>query len=286
MSPLHVISRHRMHKLLDSFCLGDIMPLHPQLPIPERILSVGPAGSGKTTNWLNILRWLIRTHSDTHFYVLDSDFAVPRMLTTYPECVPYITLFNGYEWTDYTSFLKEVSQKARPLQDWVVVDFIGSAWQCVQQYYVEQVFKQEIGDYFLQVRKTLKKDASALGALEGWVDWQVINPLYRKWAQPLLFKGQYHLYCTAKSTPLSSDRKPLEDSQTRILFERYKVKPEGQKTLPFQFHTILLSAFTPRSNARTITTVKDRERQEISGLVVSNFAIDYLKNIASWQVGG
>lgn len=260
------------------------MPLHPNLPIPERILSIGPAGSGKTTNWLNILKWAVRTKADIKFYVLDTDFAVPRMLISYPEIVPYLKLYPCYDWLDYTQAIKESMRDARPLQDWIIVDFIGSAWVAVQSYYVEEVFKRDIGNYFLQVRKDLDKDAKNLGALEGWVDWQVINPLYKQWVQQFLFKGQYHIYCTAKTDQLSSDKKPTEDSATRSLFIRHGVKPQGQKTLPFQFHTLLLNSYTPRGESRTITTVKDRERVEVAGLVVKDFTIQYLRDIAGWEL--
>lgn len=260
------------------------MPLHPSLPIPERVLSLGPAGSGKTTNWLNILKWAVRTKADVMFYVLDTDFAVPRMLTSYPEVIPYLKLYPCYDWLDYTQASKEILKHARPLQDWAIVDFIGSAWQAVQPYYVEEIFKKDIGNYFMQVRKEIDKDAKNLSALDGWVDWQVINALYRQWAQPFLFKGQYHIYATAKSEALSSEKKPTEDAQTRSLFLRHSVKPQGQKTLPFQFHTLLLNGYTPRTDARTITTIKDRERSEVAGLVVKDFTLQYLRDVAGWEL--
>ena len=259
------------------------MPLQPSLPIPERILVFGDTGSGKTTNALNIARWAARTKSPAHFYILDSDFAIPRMLTNYPEITDRITLYPCYDWPDYTKALGEVIKKAQP-NDWLIVDFIGSAWQAVQSYFTTQVFKQTIGSYFLQVRKQLTDDKKSLGALEGWTDWQVINALYKQWVNPLLFKGRYHLYATAKAATLSSDKKPTEEKDIRQMFLRYGIKPTGQKDLPYQFHTVLISGYDPRSSARTITTVKDRERNELSGLKVGNFAIDYLKGVAGWMM--
>jgi len=62
------------------------------------------------------------------------------------------------------------------------------------------------------------------------------------------------------------------------------VKPQGQKTLPFQFHTVLLNGYTPREDNRTITTIKDRERPEVQGLVIKDFTVQYLKDIAEWQL--
>ena len=259
------------------------MPLHPKLQIPERILCFGDTGSGKSTNALNIARWSARTKSPSHFYILDSDFAMPRMLSNYPDILDRITLYPCYDWPDYVKAAGEVIVKAAAT-DWVIVDFIGSAWQAVQNFFTTQVFKQTIGSYFLQARKQLDKGDKSLGALEGWTDWPVINALYKQWINPLLFKGKYHLYATAKASQLSSDKKPTEERDVRQMLLRFNLKPTGQKDLPYQFHTILLSGFNLRTNNRTITTVKDRERNEVSGLEVANFAVDYLKNVAGWEM--
>jgi hypothetical protein len=271
------------------------VPLHPTDPAPERILAFGPAGSGKTTNFLNIAKFAHTTKSTAKFYVLDSDFAMDRMISGYPS-IPYsihgdpafqhpdptLTIFPVYEWMEYERALKEIHRIAKP-GDWVSVDFIGNAWSAVQEHYVNEVFHKDLGQYFLQVRKDLDKDAKSLGALEGWVDWQVINPLYKKWVNTLLFRGRYHLYATAKSDNLSSEKKPTEDAQTRQLFLRYQVKPVGQKDLPYQFHTVLLTG-RRGDDIRTITAVKDRERLEVSGAEVKNFTTDYLVNVAKWAL--
>lgn len=271
------------------------MPLRPSSPAPERILAFGPAGSSKSTGWLNIAKFAALTKSTAKFYVIDTDFAVARMLSGYPTLTysfigdpqftnpdAMIQVYTCSEWREYVSALADIMMKAGP-GDWVVVDFIGNAWTAVQEDFVMEVFHQDIGDYFLRVRKTLKDGAGSLGALEGWVDWQVINPRYKGWCNKLLFKGRYHVYCTAKSDNLSSDKKPTEDAQTRSLFARYQVKPVGQKDLPYSFHTLLLTGRGP-NDTWTLTTVKDRERTEVSGLTIKNFATDYLVNIAGWSL--
>lgn len=259
------------------------MPLHPLYPSPERILVFGQAGSGKTTSWLDIAKWSVRTKAPSRFFILDTDFSVARMMSSYPEIAPYCAVYTGYDWEDYMNFLKVVTRECTP-NDWVIVDFIGSAWQAVQQYFVEQVFKKEIGDYFLQARKELAKGASSLAALDGWTDWSVVNGLYRQWVNPLLFKGQYHIYATSKVDQLSSDKKPSEDAQTRSLLVPFGVKPNGQKDLPYQFHTLLLTGRDARTDTRTLTTIKDRERSSLSGKTVSSFTMDYLKDVGGWAI--
>ena len=248
-------------------------------PIPERILAMGMAGAGKSSNWLNIAKFAALTKSDAQFYVLDTDQAIPRMMTGYPMIQDRVHIDIGYDWNDYKVWQLKVNRSARP-QDWVVVDFIGSAWQAVQQAYVESVFNKDIGDYFLFQRKASEK------ALEGWVDWNVINAMYRQWMNPLVYKGKYNLYCTAKSEPLSGDKKPTESKEVRSLFLPYGIKPSGQKDLPFQFHTLLINdrITTPAGDKRVITTIKDRERPELKGAEVKNFTNDYLVKVGGWTL--
>ena len=257
------------------------MPLHHPLNIPERIFVFGPPGSSKSTMWLNIAKFAALTKSDAQFYILDTDFAVDRMLTSYPETVDRIHVSTGYEWRDYMQFLIDIRTKARP-QDWVIVDFIASAWQAVQDDFVMQVFAQDTADYFLKVRKEAKKDSASLEAFSGWVDWQVINQRYFQWAKPLIFGGRYNLYATSKADALSSGNKPTESAAVRSLFLPYGVKPQGQKDLPFSFHTVLITGKSP--TGWTLTSVKDRERELLTGLEVSNFTTDYLVKVAGWKL--
>jgi hypothetical protein len=242
---------------------------------------MGPAGASKTTGWLNVAKFSAITKSDAQFYVLDTDSAVPRMMTGYPTIQDRVHISRGYDWSDYKAFLAKIQREARP-QDWVIIDFIGNAWTAVTQSFVESVFQKDIGDYFLFARKADEK------ALEGWTDWNVINAMYRQWINPLIFKGNYHLYATAKSEPLSSDKKPTESAAVRSLFLPYGQKPAGQKELPFQFHTLLLAGKTTTPGTQqtnyTLTTVKDRERVELKGAEVKNFTTDYLVNVGGWKV--
>lgn len=248
----------------------------------ERILVFGSFNTSKTTGWLDIAKWAARNGSESRFFILDSDYSVKRMLVSYPKVnVEIVTPDNG--WTDYMRFQQMVLSEAGP-NDWVVIDFITAAWQAVRDYFVEQVFHQDIADYFLQARKDLAGGSKSLGALEGWVDYAVINPLYFKWVNKLIFQERFHVYATAQSEGLSSDRKPTEDANVRALLLPFGVKPRGQKDLPYQFHTILLSGHDVSTNKYMLNTVKDRERPVLRGHPVTSFAVDYLQGIAGWEI--
>ena len=254
-----------------------LMPLHPPHPIPERILCLGPPGSGKTTNILNIAKFALLSNSPAKFWIGDSDFAIARMLPSYPGINAEV--FPLYDWDDYKAFKSTVLANAAP-DDWVCVDFIGSAWNAVQAAYVEGIFGKEQGDYFFQARKELEAGTKEKGS---WAEnqWMVINPMYSDWIRPLLYKGRYHVYGTAKSEFMGD--KGMEDQNLRNLFLPYNTKPVGQKFLAFEFHTVLI-ANRRLTGERVLTTVKDRVRTELKGQTVNNFTIDYLVNVAGWSL--
>jgi hypothetical protein len=243
---------------------------------------------------MHIARTAHATKSAAKFYIIDSDFSMDTTITSYQE-IPYsiagdptfenpdarIHIWQCLEWPEYKSALAAIRRVAKP-GDWVCVDFISNAWTAVQEEFSEQVFGKSLADYFLEKRKELSgKDKSV--KLDGWKDYGVINPMYKQWINDLLYRGRWHVYCTAISDVLSSDRNPTEDPDVRELFLRYQLKPVGQKHLTSQFLTILLTGRKGK-DIRTITAVKDKERPEVSGIEVKNFAIDYLVNTAGWKL--
>jgi hypothetical protein len=259
------------------------VPLNNPLGVSERILAFGPQGSAKTSHLLSIARFAKLSGSDAIFYIADTDAAFPRMLVGQYAGLDNIRPMGCYTWPDLERFATTVAQ-ARP-QDWISLDFIGTAWQMVQDHFTREVFNQQPGNYFLEVRKAQGKDTrSSLGAFEGWVDWPVINALYRQTIHPILFQSVANVYATCKVDDLSSEKKPTEDTTTRQLFARFNVKPVGQKDLPYQFHTVLLTGRDAHGGF-TLNTIKDREREEVRGLVVTNFVTDYLVKIGGWKLG-
>ena len=78
---------------------------------PERILAMGPFWSGKTFSWLKIADWAQRTGSPAHFYVLDTDSAVTRMLNASGNFshLTNVTVTNVWEWPQYEKALENAS---------------------------------------------------------------------------------------------------------------------------------------------------------------------------------
>lgn len=245
----------------------------------ERILLFGPAGSGKSTAAASIASMAQKTKSDARFHVIDTDLAWDRMLIEgYPD-LSNVEVHVALDWPEYKESLAKIRSVIRP-NDWVVVDLVSNAWETVQSYFTEQVFDRDIGDYFLQVRKDLKTGKKSLEAFSGWVDWSVINAMYKTWTNDLLFKTRANVICMAKMGKVHVEQ---DDKATRLLFGPHGVKPEGQKSLAYQFHTVLLTG-EPRTGEYTLTSVKDRERVQLDKAPVKRFALDYLVKIGGWRL--
>ena len=243
---------------------------------PERILAMGPFGSGKTFSWLKIADWAQKTGSPAHFYCLDTDAAVTRMLNSAGNFshLTNVTVTNVWEWPQYEKALESALRVAKP-EDWIIVDFVGSAWEAVQEWYVDQIYDADIAEFFLDARKSMRSG----NPLDGWKDWSVINRIYRRWVTKMVQDCPAHVYWTATAEAI----RETDDKSNRALFGTHGVKPRGQKHLGHQVHSVLL--FQPFASGEWfLTTVKDRERPRLEGLKVSDFVIDYLVNIAKWDL--
>lgn len=254
--------------------------LQTKLRSGERILALGGFGTGKSHGWLSIARLSQLTGSPAKFYVLDTDYAIDRMLSTTFSDLNNVVHYPAVDWEDCESFIKEVTPKINPLVDWIVVDMIDITWDLVQAYFTEQVFKEDIGFYFLEARKQLKGEKGNLQPFSGWTDWQVINKLYQSWIARVFFKSKAHIYMTCKADPVDSSKDSKDVLQ---VYGAFGVKPKGQKALGNQVHTVMLFN-TARKGDWRITTIKDRGPTYFEGEQLSDFAYQYLVGKAGWEV--
>ena len=241
----------------------------------ERILVMGGPGSGKTYGWLR----LANHFKQSKFYVIDSEVGAGRSLQEFPD-LDNVQIHTVVDWTEYRKAEKEVVEKAGE-NDWVVVDMVDKAWAAVQRYYIGEIFDQEMGNYFLEARKKLKKDAKSLfagrdAALKGWTDWPTINRLYEDFIFPIIYRSQAHLYLVTAAQAVSED----DDKEVREIYGPYGVKPAGQKALGHQPDTVLL--FAHGRDGYYMTTIKDRGgRKYFDRARLHNLYLQYGK-IAGW----
>jgi len=281
------------------------------MPVLERIGVTGVTGSGKSYQWLKLAEILRPTGAT--FRCLDTDNSIEYMLETQfphlkPENKGNVFVHNAYDWPNYKLGVDWIQRKIRvpadvdklppilkqdylrplKLNDWTIVDMADMAWSTVQRYFVDQVFGEDMGDYFLEIRKEIqsgRRKARGGGStiaegLDGWKDWSVINKLYEDWILPIIYRIQTHVYMTTKVTKLDRTEK---DASLVSLYGDLGIKLAGQKNLGHQMHSLFL--FVPGKDFWQITTIKDRGgRPYFNKVRLNSFFMQYLVVKAGWPM--
>lgn len=262
--------------------------IQPSTKRRERLLLYGGEGAGKTRAWCAIAAWYRRTGNPAQFHVLDSDVTVEAMADGWPDFYDNVTVYDVLSWRDYLDQFQNAKKAADPTRmDWLVVDRADLAWPAVQDYYVETVLEQDVENWVIAHAKGESKGQHPLSG-EWGMNWFYINRMYQSFAVPLL-RWPGHVFLTAAEKKLvraekSGDRS--DDKDVLALYGGENVRPDGQKNLGHQMHTVIhaIDASTPRKPEWKMTTVKDREREKMSGKVISDFVLDYLVPVAKWEM--
>lgn len=252
---------------------------------PERILLFGKEGTGKTNAVLSLARRI----PSAHFHIIDTDYSASydRMLgTEYADVgergnvTTHVT--GPWDWPEILATAKAVQKEARP-GDWVVVDSMTPTWSAVSEHYVSEVHGTDIESYLLDVRMKREKakdkgvKSTSLQPFDGWMDYSVINPMYRRLYKCIL--GQPgNLLITAEATALGDN----DGKMVRDVYGEVGLKPAGQKQLGFLTQTVILMTNSKR-DGYGMTTIKDRGREDQDGVQVEDFARDYLQKVAGWK---
>jgi len=203
---------------------------------------------------------------------LDTDDAIPRMLTTEFSDLKNVTVFPCSEWHNYVNAVKSVQKEASE-GDWLMIDLMSEAWVAVQNFFVRTIFNEDPGEYFLRVRTDLDANAKRLDALSGWVDWQVIKRIYGDWIAAIKYKLPTNIYATASArAPRDADEREIKE-----MFAGGKM-PEGEKHLGHEFHTILSAEHL--RDGWVVSTVKDRGRKPMDRQPMPNFGLGYVIAVA------
>lgn len=277
----------------------------------ERILVYGMEGVGKSLAALDIAS---RIGPGATLYVIDNDNAWDRMLegqTVAGETVGVkdeyrwnpsagrgggweqddrwivasgnVVVYHAAGWIANIAAIAEITREAGP-DDWCCIDSGSALWDDVQAWFTESVFDSSMADYFMQVRMEkakAAKEAKALGALDGWVDWPVINAQYKGAVMKFLVTPPCHLIVTAEQADVNKED---QDKETRALYGGEQVKPRGQKRIGHNVQTVLRLG-RQRNGTFVVTTVKDRggrEKMEMEDVTDRGFGEWYLEAVAGW----
>ena len=248
----------------------------------ERILLYGEPGTGKTKQIIEVIKFLKVTKTPFHAYAIDNDRSWKLMVDKH-NLEDYVTVYEVYEYPEYMEAAKKIIPKLHP-NDLYICDLASELWPTTQEYYTDQMYHDDIGKFFLDAM-TSGKDHE----FEGWTDWKVINKLYFSFMRPFVYKSPCHVFATSTADPVMRPKsganasKVADDKETISIFGSVGYKPEGQKRLKHQFNTTILMHKDSRDKF-IMSSVKDRERELFRNKPVNNFALDYLKGVAGWQL--
>lgn len=267
------------------------MPLiEPPEGLREKILEIGGAGAGKTTDWLSIAWWAKQSDDTRKFYVCDTDDEAVLQVMNESKYDGMVRSFNDelinedgnvivyscVDWPQYEEFsAKAVANAVKG--DWIVLDFITHAWTAVQEGYLKDAVQKTRGEALYE---------AGVSGLSGWdmfkvdFNWPAINGSYFDFIKPILVKSRAHVFMTAEEEEIFGNK--LTDDQREHIAQFGKYKAVGQKKLPYQCRTYLRKQRLARG--RVLYTLKDRARPEMNGETCAPDFFSYYLKGAGWTV--
>lgn len=251
----------------------------------ERILAMGGPGAGKTTAWVKWAQWYRKRNEEGKFFVIDTDATTERSLSGDSSWVENVEVVEPWGWDEYLATVRDFRKKAvRERNDVLVIDSVDKVWDEAQSGFTDKCFGKGIDEWFVEFRRDSEKGGSPFAGEYG-VNWQVINKMYAAFMMEVArFPG--HVYCTTPAVPVKIDTKGSGkgDSKEIVnLYGRLGFRPQGQKNLSHQFHTVLLMSDAGKGDWR-MQTAKDREREMMGGVEVGDWVVNYLVKVGGWKL--
>lgn len=254
--------------------------LRSPIPVRERILVFGVAGTRKTSAALDIARRCV----DAKFWVIDNEGqSYERLLwTEYADVAERgnFEIENVWidEWEPYVPTIDKW-RKVAGRDDWLVVDSMSRTWPAVQSWYYDKVFGSDRADHLLELRASAKDASQYKKNLAIDNAWDVINPQYQRLYRAIM-QWPGHVYLVADQKDFDKDNATKEQDAN---YGTIGVIPAGQKLMPNIPQTVLWAGKT-RGGTFTMTTVKDRGRESMSKAEIADFAAEYLVGVAGWKM--
>lgn len=254
----------------------------------EKILVFGEANSGKSSTWVSIAHWLVKTKSSAKVRVLDTDQAWEAMYDPVLEPVVEVVSSDKDQAEEWPEIMRGFRKKSEP-DDWIVIDMIDQPNEASRSWF----WKAKEGDSLAEIYLRQITDNLDVGGPYGR-NWDVINRIYDDIVHPFFSARCHKLACTP-AQEIFTDRQGLAASKKDQEWVRFKYKPRGQNRLPHAFHTILLAQRIPSGNDSewVLTTTKERgpiglaKREELKGETVTpnmGFVGAYLTKVAGWRL--
>lgn len=254
----------------------------------ERILLIGGFGCGKSQAWTQLAYWLRQTKAPSIVYVVDTDHAADRLGSDYDKFFleegGNVEAFDVWDYEEALKALKDARQKADK-NDILVVDLADKLWGWAQDHYISEMFGKDALTFYTEA-----KEKGGVGhplAGEQGTNWQLINKHYAAMITEVQRFPGHVIFCTP-AVPVAQPNaqgKGGDDKEVRNIFGRFGVRPGGQKSMGFQFFSVLWM-LNPKEGEWSITTIKDLKRTYLVNQKVDDFVMDYLVGVAGWVLDG
>jgi len=248
----------------------------------ERILLMGPPGSGKTYQLVKVALYL--EELGIPIYAIDLEDKLEPMVLGLVERIPSnMKLYTAFSWeelkTGYVkdnahikSVLNEIEDLVKP-GEWIAIDRVDLSWPIVQRWFTQQKYNEELADRLMEKSKQLKGSSMHIPRFDQG-SWQVINEQYESFILSILYKHRCNILLTTGIRG-ADENNPLD------IYGSLRVMPRGQKEIGHQPHSVFLltQEKVGRSITWRITTGKDLPNRELFERdELLDFSISYLGN--------
>lgn len=260
--------------------------LHAPSTRRERVIVYADNGGGKSSTYINLADWMVRTASNRRIHLLDTQNQWPANSggDSYFDKVVSWTYLERGKFDTWRTAAERLRATVHP-DDWIVVDMITDAWPQAQSYY----WGQKSGNSSLAELWMKNRPQDVAG--DHGTNWGIINKYYDEFRLPIL-NASCHvlLLATAKSI-----RKPNEGGKggdsldIRSFYGKIEMQMEGQKDLRGDGHSVIY-AFEANGKYR-YSTVKEMgpigrpKRAMLNNEDVTDrgFVQGYLMKVAGWR---
>lgn len=245
----------------------------------ERFLLYGGGGSGKTNTALNIVSHM----KQGEMYVIEQDYSLAyerALATDFPEVENRVHVTSADpDWPSFIEAVEAAVAAGDPEHDWLVIDPVSSSWDQVQEWSIEAQYGRDLVGVLVELKQQFGTDTRGYSAALGeMLNWNLVKKEYsRLWKAIQRWKG--HLILVAEAKALGN----REDDEAQMLYGPLGYKPVGNASLKHVASTTLFLDH-PKRGVWRATTVKDRNRVEMDKETIEDFGLDYLQQVAGWEV--
>lgn len=249
----------------------------------EAQLLYGAPGSGKTTAWCHIRKWMEMTETPARFLVLSTEIeSVLRCAEEFNSGEAGSNFFSNCEIAEVNDYdtLVEASKKylemATP-NDWLVVDSISDPQEWSRDVFFKAHMDTTWGEFAQSGRKML--DVPAHG-------WKQMRETYNHWFQTYVMRFPGHRFATARSKKIDTTSPWANNESGKAKQAEYShvgYFPVGNDQLAYPYHSVYYMGQTGPTE-RKLTTAKDRAREYQVDRVVKDFVTDVLIPVGGWRL--